>query len=543
MGLLSWIRKRKGLALAVCLALSVTMLAGCGSGSKGGGGSAGSKETLTIGMFNAPDSFNPLFNPGIAGQFTIRFMYDTLLGMPEINKFTPQLANSIDTTDNQNFTIKLNEKAKWTDGKPITADDVIFTFNLIANPKVETSKGSYINMLEGTDSVGKRPDGTPIPNLVAVDEHTVTFRTKKPVDPNYLKSMLGFEVYIVPKHVFEKIDPANISNSDAVTKPTVTSGTYKFVSYKTNDHVELAANEEYYKGSPKLKKVFIRIMNGTNLVTELKSGNVQLAASGGIGSVPVKDLDVLKKDSKLIVKTVPSLNTQYLEVNNSNPAFNVKFRRAVTMAIDRQKICDELYKGTAQIVPTVYTKVSPVYDESVKPLPYDPEAAKKELAESGFDTSKEITLQVPIGNVLREQSADLIQQNLQAIGLNVKQQKLDFPTVLGNAKKGDYEMMLLGYGLTPDPDYSNYFVPGGSNNFCHSDDPKLTEMMNNAASLPDAEARKAAYKEIQAYMRDNQFVTSLYETDQINVQSKNLVGGIKDFWEGSLDDLYQWHFE
>lgn len=543
MGLLSWIRRRKCLALAVCLALSVTMLAGCGSGSKGGGGSAGSKETLTIGMFNAPDSFNPLFNPGIAGQFTIRFMYDTLLGMPEINKFTPQLANSIDTTDNQNFTIKLNEKAKWTDGKPITADDVVFTFNLIANPKVETSKGSYINMLEGTDSVGKRPDGTPIPNLVAVDEHTVTFRTKKPVDPNYLKSMLGFEVYIVPKHVFEKIDPANISNSDAVTKPTVTSGTYKFVSYKTNDHVELAANEDYYKGSPKLKKVFIRIMNGTNLVTELKSGNVQLAASGGIGSVPVKDLDVLKKDSKLVVKTVPSLNTQYLEVNNSNPAFNVKFRRAVTMAIDRQKICDELYKGTAQIVPTVYTKVSPVYDESVKPLPYDPEAAKKELAESGFDTSKEITLQVPIGNVLREQSADLIQQNLQAIGLNVKQQKLDFPTVLGNAKKGDYEMMLLGYSLTPDPDYSNYFVPGGSNNFCHSDDPKLTEMMNNAASLPDAEARKAAYKEIQVYMRDNQFVTSLYETDQINVQSKNLVGGIKDFWEGSLDDLYQWHFE
>jgi peptide/nickel transport system substrate-binding protein len=68
-------------------------------------------------------------------------------------------------------------------------------------------------------------------------------------------------------------------------------------------------------------------------------------------------------------------------------------------------------------------------------------------------------------------------------------------------------------------------------------------MMNNAASLPDAEARKAAYKEIQAYMRDNQFVTSLYETDQINVQSKNLVGGIKDFWEGSLDDLYQWYFE
>lgn len=292
-----------------------------------------------------------------------------------------------------------------------------------------------------------------------------------------------------------------------------------------------------------MKKVFLKVMNGTNLVTELKSGNVQLAASGGIGVIPIKDLDVLKKDSKLDVKTAPSLNTQYLEINNQNPSFNVKFRRAVTMAINRQQLCDDLYKGTAQLVPTVYTLVSPVYDKSVAPLPFDVEKAKAELAASGFDTSKEITLQVPIGNVLREQSADLIQQNLQAIGLNVKQQKLDFPSVLANAKKGEYEMMLLGYALNADPDYSQYFVPGGGSNFGHTDDAKLTEMMTNAALMTNADERKAAYSEIQKYMRDNQFVVSLYETDQIMAQSKNLKGGIKDFWEGSLDDLYEWHFE
>ena len=541
MSFLTWIRRRKSLVLAVTLALGITMLAGCG-GSKGGGGSA-KKDTLTIGMHNSPASFNPLFNPDIAAQFTLRFMYDTLLGMPDVNKFTPQLANSIDTTDNQNYTIKLNEKAKWTDGQPVTADDVIYTFNLIANPKVQTTKGGYINMLDGLDANGKLASGDSIPNLVAVDAHTVTFKTKKPVDPNYLKSMLGFEVYIVPKHVFEKIEPSQISNSEVVTKPTVTSGTYKFVDYKTNDHIEMAANDEYYKGAPQLKKIFIRIMNGTNLVTELKSGNVQMAAGLGIGTVPIKDLDVVRNDSKLSVETAPGFSTQYLEINNSNPAFNVKFRRACTMAIDRQKICDEIFKGTASVIPTIYTKVSPVYDESVKPLPYDPEAAKKELAESGFDTSKEIVLQVPIGNVPREQSADIIQQNLQAIGLNIKQQKLDFPTVLGNAKKGDYEMMLLGYGLTPDPDYTQYFVPGGGSNFPHTDDPKLTAMLAEAASLPDFEARKKVYQDIQVYMRDNQFVTSLYEQDNFIIKSKNLVGGIKPFWEGSLDDLYTWHFE
>jgi peptide/nickel transport system substrate-binding protein len=541
MGLLNWMRKRKSLILGVSMLVGVAMLSGCGGNKGGAGGKTG--DTLYIGMTNAPDSFNPLFNPGIAGQFAIRFMYDTLLGMPEPNKFTPQLAESFESQDNQNFTIKINPKAKWTDGTPVTAADVVYTLNLIANPKVETSKGTYINMLEGVDDKGKLVSGDAIPGLAAKDEKTVVFKTKAPVDPNYLKSMLGFEVYIVPKHVFEKIDPAAIANSEAATKPTVTSGAYKFVAYVTNDHVEYAANEDYYKGAPKLKKLFIRVMNGTNLVTELKSGNVQLAAGGGIGVIPVKDLDVLKKDSKLIVKTAPSFAGQYLEVNNSNPMFNVKFRRAVTMAINRKQLVDQLYKGTAQVVPTVYTMASPVYDKSVEPLPYDPAKAKEELAASGFDTSKELTLQVPLGNVLREQSADLIQQDLKAIGLNVKQQKLDFPTVLGNAKKGDYELLLLGYGLTADPDYSSYFIPGGSSNFAHTDDPTLTDMMLKAAAMTSADQRKTAYVEIQKYMRDNQFVTSLYETDYIMAQSKNLKGGIKDFWEGSLDDINEWHFE
>ena len=545
MGLVSFSNHKKALALAVALAAGALLLGGCG-GKKSGSAQAaagGKKDSLAVGMFNAPDSFNPLFNPGIAGQFTIRFMYDTLLGMPEINNFTPHLAKSFETTDNQNYTIKLDEKAKWTDGKPITADDVIFTLNMIANPKVQTTKGTYINMLDGTSTVGKVAEGQTIPNLVKVDDHTITFKTKAPMDQNMVKSMLGFEVYIVPKHIFEKLDPATIANSEAATKPTVTSGAYKFKEYKTGDHVELEANDQYFRGSPKIRKVFLRIMNGTSLVTELKSGNVHMAASGGIGAVPVKDLDILKQDSKLSVKAVPSLNTQYLEVNNQIPEFNVKFRRAVTMAIDREKLCKDLYKGTAHVVPTIYTKVSKVYDESVKPLPYDPEAAKKELAESGFDTSKEIVLQVPLGNIQREQSADIIQQNLQAIGLKIKLQKYDFPTVLSNCKKGDYQMLLLGYALTPDPDYRDYFVPGGGSNFAHTDDPKLTEMMTQAASVPTFEERKKLYKDIQIYMRDNQFVTSLYENDMFIVQDKTLKGGIKDFWEGSLDDLQNWHFE
>lgn len=543
MGLLNRMRSKRVFILGVALVLVVALLSGCGG--KGGekAATAGS-DTLYIGMANAPEFFNPFLNPGIAGKWAIRFMYDTLVGMPEPNKFTPALASSFESKDNQNFTIKMNPKAKWTDGKPVTAQDVAFTLNTIANPKVETSKRSYIKMLEGVNDSGILPEGvTTISGVVVVDDQTLTLKTKTPVDPNYLKSFLGFEVFIAPKHIFEKIDPAAIASSDPATKPSVTSGPFKFVTYKTNDHVEYAANADYYQGTPKLKKIFIRIMNGTNLVTELKSGNIQMVAGGGIGIIPIKDIEMLKKDSKLVVKTVPALQGQYLDVNNSNPEYNTKFRNAVTMAINRQQIVDQLFKGAAQLVPTIYTPASDVYDKNIAQVPYDPAKAKQLLAESGFDVSKEIVLSVPLGNILREQSADLIQQDLKAIGLNVKQEKVDFPTLLAKSRKGDFQMILIGYGLTVDPDYSSYFVPGGSNNYAHTDDPKLTKMMLDAANMTSAQQRKAAYSEIQQYLKDEQFITALYSPDYIIAQSKNLKGGIKEFWDGSQTNLHEWSLE
>lgn len=524
------------------LVLGVAMLSGCG-GSKGEKTTAKS-DILYIGMSNAPEFFNPFLNPGIAGKFAIRFMYDTLVGMPEPNVFTPALAESFDSQDNQNFTIKINPKAKWTDGQPVTAHDVAFTLNMIANPKVETSKRGFIKMLEGVSDQGMLPAGaSAISGVTVVDTHTLTLKTKTPVNANYLKSFLGFEVFIAPKHVFEKLEPANFASSEAATKPAVTSGPYKFVTYKTNDHVEYEANANYYQGEPKIKKIFIRIMNGTNLVTELKSGSIHMVAGGGIGIVPIKDLDMLKSDSKLLVKTAPALLGQYLDVNNSNPEFNTKFRQAITTAINRQQIVSQLYKGVAQLAATIYVPASFVHDKSIAPLPYDPAKAKQLLAESGFDTAKELVLHVPIGNVLREQSADLIQQDLKAIGLNVKQEKVDFPTLLAKARKGDYQMILIGYGLPFDPDYSSYFVPGGSNNYAHTDDPKLTKMLLDAASMISTEERKAAYSEIQKYLNEQQFITSLYAQEYIIAQSKQLKGGIKEFWDGSLVNLHEWTFE
>lgn len=537
MNLLSVAREKKALLLGVSLLLGAALIGGCGGGKSSDGGGKG--NILYVGMSNAPDSFNPLFNPGTAATWTLRYMFDTLLVQPAANEFKPGLADSIDTTDNQNYTIKLNPKATWSDGKPITADDVIYTLNIIANPKVESSKGSRIYFLEGLSGVGKLPEGvTEIPNLKKVDDHTVTFKTKTPMDPALVKGFIGYEVFIVPKHIYETVAPEKISTADFVTKPTVSSGPYKFVQYKTGDYVEMAANENYFKGKPKISKIFIRIMNGTNLVTELQSGGIQIVASGGIGNIPVQDLEVLKQNSKLSVTTAPNFSGQYLIANNE--IYNEKFRQALTYAVNRERIVKDLFKGTAEIIPSMYTSASPYMNKNLTPYGYNPEKAKQLLAESGVDLSKEITMAVPIGNTIREQSADLIQQDLQAVGLKVQIQKFDFPTHLGKMKKGDYELGLLGFGSSIDPDVSSYLVPGGANNYSHTNDPVLTEMFAKAATLTSSEQRKVAYDEIQVYLQQKQFLTALYVQYYILVQNKALKGGFGTFWEGGLYDLYNW---
>lgn len=537
---------KAGKALAMMLLGASLLVSGCGGGEKkaANSSSSGSKRTsLTIGMTNAPKSFNPVSQPDMAGVFTMRFMYDTLLGQPEARKFTNHLAVSFDTKDKKTYTVRLNPKAKWTDGKPITTDDVLFTINLIATPKVETTLGRYIKILDGTDDLGRRKSGNALASVVKKDDTTFEFTCKKPMDPDYVKDQIGFNVPIYPKHIYEKVDPTKIGASQEGIKPTVFSGPYKLVKYVTNDHVELTANDGYVLGAPKLKKIFLKIQNGTNLVVDLKAGKVQMAAGGGIGKVPINDLEMLQKEKRLSVKTAPSLGSQFLMINNMKPEFNKHFRLALAHAINRKQLVDQLYKGHAYVFPTIYTKASPVFDASVPNPEYNVELAKKELAASGFDTSRELTMLVPLGNVQREQSGDLIQQYLQAIGLKVKIQKMDFPTLMNHRRDGTFEIFLMGISLPADPDYLAFFQPGSLLNSSKVDDPKLTKMMEDAAYESDSNKRTEDYHAIQKHLADNMYHIPLYGEEDLIIKDKDLVGGPKAFWYGTVEDVHTWYFK
>ena len=492
-----------------------------------------------MGMTNPPILFNPINSSDVASQFVEKFMFDTFLEMEAPLQFVPKLADSFETTDNQTFTIKINPNAKWTDGTPVTAHDAAFTLNLIANPKVETNVGSYISTFDGLGPRGKLEEGqTEIPSVTVVDDKTLQFKTKDPVDPNMVKEQLGTKLMILPKHVLENVDPAALSQDPFFQKPTVTNGPFKFVQYQKDQYVEYAANHDYYRGKPELEKLFIKIMPAPNMVAQLQTGEIHMNVGGGIGKIAVQDFDTVKSFQNVVTKSEPTFGFQYM-MFNTQVIDDPKVRQAFAYAIDRQQIVEKLLKGYGEVIDGPYTSVSPYLDKSIQGYKYDPEKAKQLLQEAGWDFNRVVQFTVPTGNKVREQSADIITQNLQAVGVKVNVTKYDFPTVQAKAKADDFELMLMGQTITLDPDVYNLYGLNGVSNYMNYDNPKSEELLAKGKAEPNVDARKQIYAELQKLWSEDLPLITLYSDHDFVGISKQVTHGEPRVF-GFHKDLQMW---
>ncbi|WP_192981408.1 ABC transporter substrate-binding protein [Marinilactibacillus psychrotolerans] len=500
----------------------------------------GDTSTLMVGLTNAPDSFNPFYAPGISGKWIQRFMYDSLLVMPEADSWDSVLASSFETEDNQTFTIEIDPNANWTDGEPVKADDVAFTLNAIADPQIESSLGTRIAMIEGTDESGVLEEGAEsLSGVEVTGDKSLTIKTKTPVDIALMKEFVGFDVLIAPQHIFGEMEPTEIANSEAATQPSVFSGPYKFVEYDNDNYVQLEANEDYYRGAPKIETIYGRIMNGTAMVTEFQAGNLHMAAGGGIGMVPIQDISLLEDIEGLEVKENPSFNGQYMIINNDKFP-DPEVRKAFIHAIDRQLTVDNLLEGRGEVLSSMYTSASPYHSDEIEPLAYDPDQAKQMLEDAGFDFNQTLKFGVPTGNAVREQNGNLIQQALTDIGVKVDQQNYDFPTWLQTAQDLDYDIGLMGYGHTVDPNVSTYIQTGATSNNSAIADPVIDDLLAKGNEGTSVDERFPIYEELQQYMQDQAIIVPLYSDSQFSVQVDNLNGGINEYWAGSLYNVHEW---
>lgn len=496
-------------------------------------------NTLFIGLTNAPDSFNPFDRPGVAGTWAQRFMYDSLLSMPTPTDFEPRLG-TLETEDNQVFTITVAEEANWSDGEPVTSSDVAFTLNAIADPAIESSVNTNVAMIEGTNSSGILEDGLDeLTGLEIIDDKTLELTTKNPVDLAYISEFLGHNILIAPEHVFSEIPPEEIPQSEAAIRPSVVSGAYQFVEYQEEDFLHLEANPDYHQGAPAIDEVYMRVMSGTALLTEFQAGNLHMAAGGGIGMVSHEDIGLLEDIDGLVVDENPSFNGQYMLINSSNERFaDPQVRQAFAHALNRELTVENLLHGRGEVLFSTYSSASPYKHPDLEPLEYNPDLAREMLEDAGFDFDEPIDFVVPTGNVIREQNGDLIEQWLVDIGLNVTQANYDFTTWLGMAQDEEYDLGLIGWGHTVDPNIQSYVH--SDENYMGYTDETIDNLIEQGNAGIDFDERFPIYQELQEYLQEQMYFVPLYSDSQFGVMVDYLNGGIDEYWGGSLHDLHEW---
>lgn len=526
------------MVVVVCCALMVA-LAGCGGGVKDAKPTAGGKKVINIGLMNAPAGFNPLEWSDVSQNLVTALLFLPLVDLEEDMTYKPLLADSIETKDNQTYTVKLNPKAKWTDGKPVTADDVLFTLKLITNPKVASTVASSFTILEGLDANGKNSSGGDISGAKKLDANTVQFKTKKPMDANLFRDSVGTKLKTMPMHVLKDVAPEKIYQHPFMQKPDVTSGAFKLVAYQKGQYVQFVANKEYFKGSPKVDEIFLKVMPGSNITAQLQTGEIDMNETK-VGLVPFEDTEKVKAMAHLTTGFSEPNAIQTLMINIEKIP-DVRVRKAISYAINRNMIRDNLLKGTGDGIELPYFAFSPFINKTIPATPYDPEKAKQLLKEAGWDNAKPIHFDVPTGNKVREQVADIITENLKQVGLNVQVQKYDFVTSLTKGKKGEFDIYLVGIPIyyPNNPDVSQILKTGATLNLSRYSNPEMDQLLLDGMNTVDPEKRKQIYNKVQELFYRDLPCPGVYVQKQLWAVNKRVLVG-RPRWTGLFSNVQEW---
>ena len=502
-------------------------------------GSTGGEKVITMAQTGDWDTFMPMNTTNAGADNVIELMFDRLMVINTDGTFAPRLADSWETNEAQDkITYHLNENAKWQDGEPVTAEDVVYSAQVASSSEFNYLRRIRMQYFAGTDETGCET-GTDSVEVKALDDHTVEFTLKTPMDPAIIYALVNRDFFIMPKHLLSNISDADLVN-DAFWQNPVGSGPCIFDSMESGVSIEFKANKDYYLGAPDFDRLVFKKVQSSNLLSGLMSGDIDVLS--GNSQIPLADWEAAKNTQGIVTKSVPTFAYQYMAMNTSRDYLTEDVRHAISLAINRQVIVDQLLQGEARIAIGPLAEDHPYFDEKLLPIEYDPEKAKSMLEAAGWDSNRELEVMVSTGNEVREKSAILIQQDLQKIGIKTKIQTLDFPTLLTNARNGDYDLCFIGSSGSVDPSESVPNVTAGyMNNFAQLSDPTLGEIGESGAKEITFEARKKIYDQYQEELFKQMPMAFLYHTNDLFAYNEKL----ENVREGAIDyninkNVWEW---
>ncbi|MDF5755886.1 ABC transporter substrate-binding protein [Spongiactinospora sp. TRM90649] len=444
------------------------------------GGTGGADDTFVVGLSSEFDNLSPVLGFSPDGGSMI---FDGLMTRSPDLTLKPSLATAAPevSKDGRTVTFTLRQDVRFHDGKPLTSEDVEYTYEALLDPK----NNSPI-----------RGDYSAIESVEAPDPAKVVFRLKHPYAPLAQRATLG----IVPKGTLEK------------TKP-VGSGPYRFTSWTPGDKIVLEANKDYWGGPPALTRVVLAFAPDDNVrATRLRAGEFDAtvlpprAAAGFRGQAGLSVFDVHSADYRGISWPM-----------NEPVTGDRAIRQAMSLAIDRQAMVDSILVGAGT---PAYGPVSPdtTWHNPEVTGRTDAEAAKRLLDSAGWKTGKDgirekggtraaFTLMYPAGDSLRKELALAVASDAKRVGLAVELAGLDWDAIEPRMSK---DALMMGYGTPYDPDYINYemfhsaFAGKGFFNPGRYDNPDVDRLLDEGRESADPAVRERAYRGVQKILHDDQ---------------------------------------
>ena len=502
--------KRAGGAAAYMafMAGGAEFLAACAGGSTTTSVTPKKGGHIVEGNFSDIRTLNSMLSSDTASNQVIGLLFDGLLNYKKDGSLIPALAADLPKTsaDGMSYTFKLRPNLKWSDGQPLTSDDVKFTYQLAYDPQYKDvsspRRGDLSKYIAGID--------TP-------DPLTVVVRTTQVFAP-FLSSHGRYG--ILPKHVLGSLAPKAINTADFNTAPTVSNGAFKFVKWDKGQQVTMARNDNYWAGPAYLDQWIYKVLPDSVAVTnQLKTGEID------IGPIDPGQYDALATTSTVarFEFPVPTFTFYAYQLDPNKPAgpmFQDKaVRQALLFALNRQQVVTAVYFGHGSVANSVEPPTSWAYKDKPQVLyNFDKAKAESMLDSAGWAKGSDgirakngvkmkFNMITNAGNKQREAMLQVMQQSWHDIGVEATPSLIQFPQLVSQIVSiRTFDMFLVGFNFDEDPDqgqlwHSRNTVPGGFNGFDFKND-QVDALLDQAVGTLDRAKRKQLYGQFQDIMSD-----------------------------------------
>lgn len=500
---------------------------------------ASGEKIINVGVTNTIGSLNPLLlNGGEINKYATGLMFLPLMELDADLNFEGMLADSITTEDNKNFIVHIDDAATWSDGTPVTADDVVYTALRLASPVIGNTAMMYY-VFEGVGDDGFVEEGAEsIDGIQKVDDKTVQFTTKEEMPITTFENSYARYLLTLPKHVIEQYSEEELSTAEWFNHPDVVSGPFIVTDFDVDHYISYEANKDYWKGAPKIDKLNIKIVDGSQLYAGLQSGEIDITQQT-MSDIPQEDYESVEAlDNVEVVYGSPVTNQSVFIQTKNVP--DVKVRQAMLYAIDRQQILEELLNGHGEIVDGFLSSASPFYDDSLTPISYDPEKAKALLEEAGWDGSQTIRFYVNSGDSTFVNAASIIAAEWAAVGIKAEIQTVDFATLMSVAGTEDYDVLAVQYTYAPvDPYPDVAWLLGGEGSWTGYSDDTLNDALTKSQLTSDPEETKELFSVVDKKVQEDVPMFSAYVISAQGAVSKRITGATPSVY-GFFNDVQNW---